>query len=274
MTRRLFHLGLLGVVLVAAAASYAVHLRLDPVGGRPLECARQWLTLSRQQCRNIRSEDPEFQSEAQALSQSLQTARQTMVNLIADVQTPDQALYDQAQVVLEAHHALMRRTIRHLMVIRGCVNTGQGVRLNALCSNAMRCGPGQGMGRGRQGHGMGMGMGMGRDRGSLGPALTLTDAQRQTIARTHPDYETQAADLAAQVRAAHMTLARTLQDSNSPDESIQQALEHFITVRTLLERQTVNYVLAIRPLLTPDQQQCLIGLSQRGCFAQGSRGPQ
>jgi len=46
MTRKLFHLCLLGVVLLAGVATYAVCRNLAPAHGEPLNCMRRWLTLS------------------------------------------------------------------------------------------------------------------------------------------------------------------------------------------------------------------------------------
>lgn len=283
MARKLFHIGLLGVVLVAGAASYAVRRNLGSPDGRPMACARQWLDLSDQQCRNIRSKDPDFRQDALTLSSKLQEARQTMATLVAHTQTSDDALSEQAEIVLDAHHALMRRSMRHLMVVREFADVSQGVRLNALCSNAMRCGegrgpgmgPGMGMGRGMgmepgMGPGMGMGrgtgsggmgmMGMGRGQRALAPALTLTEAQQETIDQIAPDYEAECFTLMRQVRLAHLALSAVLQDAESPDESIQQALESFIAARTAFEKHTIDYVISIRFLLTEDQQKRLIGL--------------
>jgi len=274
MARKLFHLSLLCVVLVAGAASYAVRRNLGSSDGQPIDCARRWLDLSNQQCRNIRKEDPNFRQEAQALSQTLQEARQAMATLVANAQSSDEALAGQAQVVLDAHHALMRRSMRHLMVMREFADVSQGVRLNALCSNAMRCGqgrgPGMGMGPGMMGPGMGPGgMGMGRrqmhGQRALAPALTLTQAQQETIDQIAPNFEADCFDFMRQVRFAHMALSQTLQDADSADESIQEALESFIAARTAFEQHTIDYVISIRSLLTPGQQQRLIGLCKGGC---------
>jgi Spy/CpxP family protein refolding chaperone len=269
MAKKIFHLSLLCVVLVAGAASYAVRRNLGSTDGKPMDCARRWLDLSNQQCRNIRKEDPNFRQEAQALSQTLQAARQTMATLVANTQTSDEALAGQAQVVLDAHHALMRRSMRHLMVMREFADVSQGVRLNTLCSNAMRCGqgrgPGMGMGPGMGPGGMGMGHRQMRGQGALAPALTLTEAQQETIDQIAPDFEADCFNLMRQVRFAHMALSQTLQDANSADESIQEALESFIAARTAFEQHTIDYVISIRSLLTPDQQQRLIGLCRGGC---------
>ncbi len=276
MARKFFHLGLLGVVLAAGVTSYAVRRNLYSADGRPMDCARQWLDLSRKQCRNIRSKDPMFREEAQALSLALQKARLALATLVADAQSSDEALSDQTELVLDAHHSLMRRSLRRLMVMREFADVSQGVRLNALCSNAMRCGegrgPGMGMGPGRgMGSGMGPGAGMGmrhrqmRGQNALAPALTLTEAQQETINQIAPNFEAECLEFMKQVRFAHVALSTLLQDAKSPEESIQQALESFISARTAFEKHTIDYVISIRSLLTEDQQQRLIGLCKRGC---------
>jgi uncharacterized membrane protein len=267
MTRKLFHLSLLGLVLVAGAGSYAVRRSLDPAQGNSLECAHRWLSLSGSQCRNIRNEDPGFQQEAQALSQSLEQTRETMKAMLADPDSSSTVIRSQAQAVLDAHHALMRRTVRHLMVMREFADVSQCARLNTLCSNAMQHGSGRGMGmgRGRQGHGMGRGM-MNRQRvrGNMNPIVTLTDGQQKALAEINPNNDEEAGQLTQQVIEAHAVFVQTLQDANSPNESISQALEGFIAARTALELSTIDYVLHIRPLLTTDQQQRLIGLCPGG----------
>ncbi len=270
---------MLGVVLAAGVTSYAVRRNLLSADHRPMDCARQWLDLSRQQCRNIRGKDPNFREEAQALFLTLYEARLVMATLVADAQTSDEALSDQAQLVLEAHHALMRRSLRHLLVMREFADVSQGARLKALCSNAMRCGEGRGSGMGMgPGRGMGPGMGPGggmgmmgmrhrqmHGQGALAPALSLTEAQQETINQIAPNFETECLDFMTQVRLAHVALSSLLQDTQSSAESIEQALESFIAARTAFEQHTIDYVISIRSLLTADQQQRLIGLSKHGC---------
>ncbi len=266
MVRKLFHLSLLGVVLVAAAAGYAVRRNLGSATGRPMACARRWLDLSDEQCRNIRSKDPDFRQDAQTLTLKLQHVRQTMAALVANTRTSDRALSEQADVILDAHHALMRRSMRHLMVVREFADVTQCARLNMLCSNAMRCGEGRGPGMG-VGRGMGMrGMphGQRREQGGLAPALTLTEAQQEAIDLIAPEFEAECMGLMRQVRLAHLALSAVFQDADSDGDSIQQALESFIAARNAFEKHTIEYVISFRSLLTEDQQQRLIGLCKAG----------
>ena len=52
---------------------------------------------------------------------------------------------------------------------------------------------------------------------------------------------------------------------------VEQALDEFLTLRAQLEMRTVDYVLSLRPMLSAEQQQRLIGLSQQGRRWRGGR---
>jgi hypothetical protein len=119
---------------------------------------------------------------------------------------------------------------------------------------------------------MGMGQGSRRRRGRLGPALGLTDEQRQKAAEKDPSFETDSVQLAGEVHDAHGRLAQALEDTSAPESDVQQVLEELIALRLQLERRTVEYVLSIRPLLNTEQQQCLIGLSGGGRRRRGGQG--
>jgi len=101
-----------------------------------------------------------------------------------------------------------------------------------------------------------------RGQNALTSALTLTETQQQAIAQIDPNYEANVSLLTGQARTAHLALAHILQETNSPNKTVQQVLEHFLQAHTALEQRTVDYVLSIRPLLNSEQQQRLIGLSQ------------
>ena len=74
------------------------------------------------------------------------------------------------------------------------------------------------------------------------------------------------ADIAEACRAAGHDIERS--EVRLPGE---EALEDFIALRSELEMRTVDYVLSIRPMLSTEQQQRLIGLSQRGRRWRGGR---
>ena len=271
MRQRIFHISLLAVMLVAGAGAFTITRTLEPQQRGAQVCTRRYLGLSRGQCDKIRSEDPGFAEQTQELSQSLQAQREALTTLIADPDSDADTIRATARKVLDAHHGLMRRVVQHLLVVRRHTNPRQCMLLTGLCSGAIgagqgRGGPGgqhqgQGMGQGRRGMGMGMGQGGRHRRGRLGPALGLTEEQRQAAAEKDPSFETDSVQLAQQIHDAHSLLAQALEDASVPESDVQQALEELIALRLQLEQRTVEYVLSIRPMLDTEQQQCLIGLS-------------
>lgn len=281
MTRRLFHVGLLGLVLIAGAAAYTVRRNLGPQGSQASDCMRHWLSLSPEQCARLQRDDPGFHQEAEALARTLAADQQSLVALVSDAATSAEEIRDQAQAVVDAHHALTRRIVRHLLAVRRHIDIRQCRLLNQLYTEVMRPsnggGPGRyGQRRGRGGPwGQGQGPGYGRRQrhryGRLAPTLGLTEAQQSQAARIDSTYESDAAQLAQDVRQAHAQFAQGLEDPNTADAAVEQALDEFLTLRAQLEMRTVDYVLSLRPMLSAEQQQRLIGLSQQGRRRRGGR---
>lgn len=285
MRQRIFHIGLLVLMLVAGTGAFAVTWTYRNGQRDTMACTRQWLGLSRNQCQQIRSQDPGFAEESQALSQVLSMHRQALADRIVDPASDADSIRTAAGKVLDAHHDLMRRVVRHLLVVRRYTDPGQCMRLTNLCSPTFSPEPtpagngnqsrGQGMGQGNQRRGQGMGQGnryrdqgMGRGAqhryGRLASTLGLTDTQQQAADQKDPAFQADTQQLAQEIRQAHDELAQALQDPAIPDNQVSQALEKVIGLQTQLEQRTVEYVLSIRDQLTPAQQQQLMGLSQGG----------
>lgn len=283
MAGRIFHLGLLGLVLAAGAGGYTLRRNLGTPGPQTSDCARHWLSLSGSQCEGIGRDDPGFHAESQALAQSLRDRQEGFIRQVSDPNTPADRIRGQAEVVLEAHHALARRIVQHLLALRRHVDIRQCTLLNQLCTEVMRPedlpNPERAQDQdppGRYGRQRGRGGPWWRDPnqtwgrhgyryGQLAPALGLTEAQAD------PNYESDAARLTQQVRETHALLARAIQDPNAPDWQVQQTLEDFLAAHRELELRTVDYVLRIRPTLGIEQQERLIGLSRRGRRWHGGR---
>lgn len=287
MRQRIFHIGLLMLMLVAGTGTFALTWTCRNGQGDTMACTRQWLGLSRSQCQQIRNQDPGFAEESQALSQVLSMHRQTLAERIADPASDTDFIRTTAGKVLDAHHDLMRRVVRHLLVVRRFTDPAQCMRLTDLCSpafssNSTPAGPGnqwrgQGMGQGNQRRGQGMGQGnryrgqgMGRGAqhryGQLASTLGLTEAQQQAADQKDPSFQADTQQLAQQIHDAHDELAQALRDPAIPDTQVNQVLEKVIALQTHLEQRTVEYVLSIRNLLSHDQQQQLMGLSRNpGC---------
>ncbi len=281
MASRIFHLGLVALALIAGAGGYTLRRNLGPQTSQGSDCARHWLSLSSSQCKSIERDDPGFHNEAEELSTQLANQQQVLIDLISDPNTSADQIRTQAQAVLEAHHTLARRIVRHLLTVRHHIDIEQCTILNQLFTKVMHPEdlPSQSQnqdqsqpGQYRRQRGRGgpwwrdQQSSWGRHRyGQLTPALGLTSAQ------TDPNYESDAAQLTQQVRDAHARLTQTLHDPNTSDAEVQQILEDFLTLHKQLEMRTVDYVLNIRPTLGPEQRQRLIGLSRRGRRWRGGR---
>lgn len=282
MTRRLFHVGLLGLVLIAGAGGYAMRRNLGPQGSQASDGMRQLLSLSVEQCAQLQQDDPSFHQDAQALADTLAADQETLIALISDTVTEPQQIREQAQAVVDAHGALTRRIVGHLLAVRLHADIRQCRLLNQFYSEVAQPsgnggGPGRyGQRRGRGGPwGQGQGPGYGRRQrhryGQLAPTLGLTQAQQAEAARIDPTYDSDATQLAQDVRQAHTQLVGGLEDPNTADDAVQQTLDAFLTLRAELEMRTVDYVLSLRPMLGVEQQQRLIGLSQQGRRWRGGR---
>lgn len=295
MKRKIFQFGLLTLVMAATAATFFVTRSLGQRRGGDPAGTRDWLSLSGAQCQRIGQEDPGFREQADILAQRLQDQQQELIYQIRDENTLDEAVLEQSRRVVETHHDLMRRVVQHLLVVRRHADTQQCLQLRGLCSGTLAGGarggrhggqaqmprqggqgphgPGRGQGRGM---GMGLGRGMGgRHRGNqLAPALALTEVQQENVLQRDPDFETDVAILTEAVHTLHGQFAQNLTDPNVADEAIQLSLEELIVARARLEQRATEHVLRIRSLLSVDQQQRLIGLSQRGRRCWGGQRPE
>ena len=120
---------------------------------------------------------------------------------------------------------------------------------------------------------------------TVGSAREYGDKMSLLWSDTHPDVErlmierlrgmpawrkvALMAGMTESVRTLHAEFTGNLTDPNVSDEAIRASLETLIAARARLERRTTEHVLLIRPLLSADQRERLIGLSQRGhrCLA-------
>ncbi len=297
MTRKLFHYGLAVLVLVTACTAFAVMRGVNQRHQTRAGYASTWLSLSNTQCRQINQTDPDFKAQARILTEQLQAHQQGLIDLIGTADSADDSIRMQALLVVDAHHRLMRRVVQRLLAVRRYTDTQQGLRLQGLCAGVMGFGPqmrgyaeqgqmqqgeqgmhgpGRGPGMGRRdgrGRGMGMGMRMGRQRrGRLAPALALTESQQSEVIQLDPSFEADVTPLTEQLRTLHGQFAQNLADPKVSEAVIQSSLDELIRVRVLLEQRTVDHVLRIRPLLSLDQQQRLIGLSKMGCGRRRGRG--
>ena len=76
MASRIFHLGLLALVLVAGAGGYTLRRNLGTQTPPSAECTRHWLSLTGSQCEAIGRDDPSFHDDAETLATSLADGQQ------------------------------------------------------------------------------------------------------------------------------------------------------------------------------------------------------
>jgi Spy/CpxP family protein refolding chaperone len=94
--------------------------------------------------------------------------------------------------------------------------------------------------------------------------LKLSEQQRQSVRATDPTFVDEAGGLRQQVEADRMALAALLENPGSSDRQIMDQIERAIASHDALERRVARHMLAIRPILTPEQAKQLMGLAASG----------
>ena len=102
---------LLVTCAMLAAASFAASARARRGWRRHADRAG-WLNLSQQQHEAVHEADPDFDAEAQVLSQRLGERRQALATMLESQTVEDEAVLAQVERVIEAHNALERRVAR------------------------------------------------------------------------------------------------------------------------------------------------------------------
>jgi len=109
-----------------------------------------------------------------------------------------------------------------------------------------------------------MGPGMGPGRGCrFAQHLAMDEQQLASIEQIDPGFAQESAVLSQRVKQQYSQLAACLKDSQSTDQQIRGQLEPLFESRVQLEERTVEHVLRIRDILTPEQQLMLVGLCRR-----------
>ncbi len=87
--------------------------------------------------------------------------------------------------------------------------------------------------------------------------LKLTPDQRTKIDQIEDRYAHQRNTLRAQIGSANAELGEALANEMALGTAAQRALEHLQSSMGSLQRETILYVLEVRAVLTPQQQQIL-----------------
>ena len=104
--------------------------------------------------------------------------------------------------------------------------------------------------------------------------LKLSQQQRASVRATDPGFVDEAGKLRQDAEADRMALAALLEAPGSSDQQIMAQIERVIASHDALERRVATHMLAIRPILTPEQAKQLMGLAASGVRNAGRCGQQ
>ncbi len=253
------------------------HARSTALSGGESE---QWLSDASSSALAL---EEKFDKEMDGLVAKLVAEQESLGSTLEDPCTPDEAVMEQAEKVIDAHERLMMRAGEHIVRLRGRLSAGNREKLMRLCAEAVR-GPvrrlkGRGGGRGRRnGTGRGYGYGrQGRGRGGAGGRLGMRRAIRQRLAnslelnerqvrllnRENTDFATETAELRDNLLDERARLLSMFEDSDTSGDQLLRQIERLLAAHSAIERRVVRHVLVLRPYLTGEQQKWLIGLCRR-----------
>jgi len=253
---------------------------------------RNWLDLNDEQIIAVFQADPNFDTGAKYLSETFIAERQKLASLLDNANSSELQISSQMKSVGNAHHALIRRVLRHILTVRKHLSEKQNQQFTQLCSNILRGrqvnvlnnsrGDGHGKqqfvsnggqgNRRRRGHFADDSQTSGNDnsgngrqhrrryRGGLKNSIDFTVEQIQIFKQLDPDFDSESAEFAKEIANHQKQLALLLELSTARDGEIMHQLEKTLEAQQQLESRTLQYVLLIRSHLSPEQQKQLVGL--------------
>jgi len=90
--------------------------------------------------------------------------------------------------------------------------------------------------------------------------LGLSDEQAKGVEAADPTFSTETEGLRADLCGKRDKLAGLLEDTQTPKQQILDQVELVIVAQEKLTRRVAGHLVAIRPLLTPQQQKQLMGM--------------
>ncbi len=267
------------VMTISGGASF-VATRLAATASEKVESAGSvtWLTNAPS---SVLEMEKSFNTQADALIETLLQTQKDLAAAIEDPCTPDAAILAHVETVIGAHESLLRQVGEHIAALRLELPASQRERLMDLCAETLRGplirggGAGRGFGGGSRmgprdgsgaGRGYGRGPGYGRGRmfgGGLAQSLRLTDEQVRIGQEQDPQFETDSASLRDALLAERAKLLAIFENPATTNDDLLEQLDKLILTHSQIERRVARHVLVLRPHLTADQQKWLIGLCRR-----------
>lgn len=100
--------------------------------------------------------------------------------------------------------------------------------------------------------------------GALCNWLQLSKEQKQAVRATDPGFVGEVRAIQQALADERLALASLLETPDSGDQEIMDQVERVIEAHDALERRVARHMLAIRPILTPEQAKQFMGLAARG----------
>ncbi len=258
-----FRILLLAIVALAATGSY--------VASRWQHCPVSGETCSYQGCPITQALTEEFKTEAQQLSKIHRNERKQLGRYLLDPNTLDETIMEQADAVIEANNDLFRFVIKRLLNTGPALTSQQKQELFNYCGQIMEdahhrpytSGPHSISQDQDQGCPSCASKGKICDCTGLSSQLQLTQEQFDIASQANPNFAQEARDLGASVCRSHQQLVALLTDEGATRQAIEIQTDIFLQARSQLERRTVDYIIAMRPCLTPKQIRQLTGMCSR-----------
>ncbi|MEJ2650053.1 MAG: hypothetical protein P8016_16785 [Sedimentisphaerales bacterium] len=230
-----------------------------------------------------------FDDEISQLLSNLKGLQSNLLTVLEDPLTSDESILEQVDSVNKAHEHIIRLVGQHVVGLRHELGETNREKLMQFCAEAVsepmrrlgaRMGGQAGQGQAGRGNRYGQrnrgGRGYGY-RGGTGQAgqgygqrfrfwnrmanrLRLTPEQVTELQQNDPNFESESTELYDNLSAQRQKLLALFEDPQSSDTELLEQIDNLVLAHSTAERKIAQHVLALRPYLTIEQQEWLIGL--------------
>ncbi len=236
---------------------------------------------------SITESEAEFNDRISELMSNLKVLQSELLTVLEDPLTSNETILEHVDSINKAHEYAIRQIGEHIVKLRhelGQINREKLMQfcVEALSGQISRLGGrmngqgGRGYRYGQQNRGQrGYGFRGGAEQGTAGYGqrfrfwdrlanrLRLTSEQITVLQEKDPNFESESIDLYENLMAERQKLLSAFENPQSSDSELLQQIDSFISTHSRIERRIAEHVLLLRPYLTVEQQQWLIGLCRR-----------